>query len=174
MNGATSPPPAAAPAGPTPAGAPATGGAPDPVLELVRLLPDLAITLYEAAHKDRAPAAGTTLTATQMRALIFLTHRQGVTMGALADALGIGRAATTELVSRLEDKGLVRREHGAADRRVVVVRLAAEAESYTDAMLSVCREHMADALRQFPDIDPVRLADLLRTLMQHWRKADTP
>ena len=49
-------------------------------------------------------------------------------MGEFADGLDISRAAASELVARLTEKGVVRRESDADDRRVVYVRLAGAAE----------------------------------------------
>ena len=142
---------------------------PDPIMELVRLLPDFVATLYAAAHTTTPPAAGVALTSSQMRALVYLAHHPETTMGSLADALGSGRAATTELVTRLEEKGLVWREHDPDDRRVVVVRLMGNGGTCADAVVARWRDHIAQTMAQFPDIEPGRLAALLRALMQQRR-----
>jgi DNA-binding MarR family transcriptional regulator len=43
-------------------------------------------------------------------------------MSRLADMLDVSVASTTGIVGRMEERGLVERRHGAADRRVVLVR----------------------------------------------------
>ncbi len=62
------------------------------------------------------------LTMPQFRALDLLVsepHR----MSEIAASLGTSLQATTSLVDRLVDKGLVERAHDTADRRVVICRL---------------------------------------------------
>jgi DNA-binding MarR family transcriptional regulator len=43
-------------------------------------------------------------------------------MSRLADMLDVSVASTTGIIGRMEERGLVERSHGAADRRVVLVR----------------------------------------------------
>jgi DNA-binding MarR family transcriptional regulator len=43
-------------------------------------------------------------------------------MSHLADLLDVSVASTTGIIGRMEERGLVERSHGAADRRVVLVR----------------------------------------------------
>ena len=64
-----------------------------PLRELVQLLPDLAITLYETAPHARDDATPTALSSRQMRVVVHLAHRPKMTMSDLADGLGISRAA---------------------------------------------------------------------------------
>ena len=107
----------------------------DVTAQLARLLPELAVVLYESAphhNGELRPAAAEPLTGRQMEAVVFLSHRHRVTMGEFADGLEISRAAASELVARLSEKDVVRRETDPDDRRVVHVRLAGEAERYAD------------------------------------------
>lgn len=143
----------------------------DIVMELTTLLPDLAVTLCEAApHGCRGFATADSLTSRQMRAVIYLAHRPGTTMGELADGLGIGRAAATELVARLEEKDILRRRHSDNDRRLVLVSLSGRAEGYADAVLVAWRDRLAAVLAQFPDLHPELLAAFLRAFMQQWKR----
>lgn len=156
-------------------GAGETPSAPDPVMDLAVLLPDLAVALCEAApHGCRGLTASGTLTGRQTRAVIYLAHRRGTTMTELAAGLGISRAAATELVTRLEDKGVVRREAAGNDRRLVLVSLSGQAEGYADEVLLAWRNRVAAALAQFPDLDATALAAFLRTLMRQWKSPAAP
>lgn len=148
---------------------PATGAG---LRELVQLLPDLAVTLYEAAPKGCHEKMPTALSGRQMRAVIQLAHRPGMTMGELAEGVGISPAAATELVARLEDKGIVRREHGTDDRRLVLVRLNQTAERLADQLLSTWARNMERALAEFPEIDANTLTRFLRALMQICREEE--
>jgi DNA-binding MarR family transcriptional regulator len=86
------------------------------------------------------------------------------TAGQLAGATGLSSAATTTLLDRLEQRGLVRRFRDSADRRKVLVEmtdlgwqqtnayyapLAQEGgrmlEQYTDAQLTAMRDHLLAA-----------------------------
>lgn len=142
-----------------------TRRATDTTAELVRLLPELAIALYESApHAEARRRTGERLTARQMRAVLHLARREPLTMGGLADGLAIGRAAASEMVERLVEKGVARREADPSDRRVVRVRLAPPARTYADATLQAWRSRVEAAFARHPDLDPATLVAFLRTL----------
>ncbi len=89
--------------------------------ELARLLfqtarPDNYITLPEE-KKDAALFIG------KFRCLQQLTETDGVSQRALADALRIRPASLSELLARLEQKGLVERRASETDRRSLRVFL---------------------------------------------------
>ena len=123
----------------------------DTTTQLAQLLPELAVALYESAPHHEA--------------VVFLAHRGEVTMGEFAAGLEISRAAASELVARLLDKGVILRETGAGDRRVVRVRLAGRAEGYADDMLRQWRAQLTKVFARFPDIDPDILVAFLRDLI---------
>lgn len=138
---------------------------PDIAAELARLLPELAVALYESAPHDVArQRTGERLTARQMRAVLHLARREPLTMSALAAGLGISRAAATEMVARLVGKGVVRREADPTDRRVVRVRLAPRARADADAALHAWSERIRGALAASPGLEPQALVAFLRTL----------
>jgi len=87
---------------------------------------------------------------------------------ALAPALSqtVSRAAATELVERLEEKGIVLREHDSADRRQIRVRMDDRAAATVRAALDQRRTDLRRALDSCPDLDPLVLAQFLRALIQ--------
>jgi len=134
---------------------------------LARLLPELAVTLYEAApHHAGARPAGEALTGRQMEAVVFLAHRSDTTMSEFADGLSITRAAASELVARLIDKNVVRREADLNDRRVVYVRLAGPAEGMAGEMHEQWRRQLETVFARFPDIEPETLVAFLEALIE--------
>jgi len=144
----------------------------DSVMELVRMLPDLAVTLYQAVpHDHHGLPVAAALTSGQMRAVVHLAHHGRMTMGEFAGGLSISRAAATELIARLSQKGFVRREHDDADRRIVLVSLAGRAEGYADTMLTEWRENVEATLMSYPEIDPATLVAFLRALVLRWKTA---
>jgi DNA-binding MarR family transcriptional regulator len=135
--------------------------------ELAALLPELGVALYESApHRHgRARPLPRALTGRQMEAVIFLAHRDAVTMGEFADGLGTSRAAASELVARLLQKGVIRRDADPRDRRVVRVRLAGRAEGYASDVLTQWGERLGSVFARFPELDPDTLLAFLRALI---------
>ncbi len=154
---------------------PSPGG--DVTDELARLLPELAVALYESTPHHRGgerPAGAEPLTGRQLEAIVFLSHHRRVTMGEFAEGLEISRAAASELVARLIDKGVARRETDSDDRRVVSVRLAGEAERYAESMHDAWRGHLGAVFARFPEIDPDTLVAFLGALIDQLKgRSDT-
>jgi DNA-binding MarR family transcriptional regulator len=75
------------------------------------------------AAVDHAVAKRLGVNATDHRCLDILDQRGPLTAGALADALGLSRTATTAVIDRLEARRYVRRQRNRADRREVLVTL---------------------------------------------------
>jgi DNA-binding MarR family transcriptional regulator len=148
----------------------------DITAQLVQLLPELAVTLYEAGpHEEaRRSATGARLTGRQMKAVVFLAHRGGATMGEFADGLEIGRAAASELVARLIERGVVEREDDPGDRRIVHVKLAGRAQGYADGLLAQWRDQLDAVFALYPGIDPETLVAFLRTLIQQLKGRPAP
>jgi DNA-binding MarR family transcriptional regulator len=148
----------------------------DVTSELARLLPELAVALYESAphHHAPRPAAAEPLTGRQMEAIVYLSHHRRVTMGEFAGGLEISPAAASELVARLIEKDVVRRETDPDDRRVVHVRLAGAAEQYAGEMHEVWRRQLDGVFARFPAIDPDTLVAFLGALIDQLKGRATP
>jgi DNA-binding MarR family transcriptional regulator len=147
----------------------------DVTARLARLLPELAVALYDSAphHGEaRRDLAAATLTGRQMEAVLFLAHRGAVSMGEFSAGLEISRAAASELVARLLEKGLVCREADGSDRRVVRVRLADAAEALAEDALDKWRARLAAVFARFPDMDPGTLVAFLAALIDELKGRD--
>jgi DNA-binding MarR family transcriptional regulator len=72
-----------------------------------------------------------------------------LSFGVLADRLKISPNAATELVTRAEQAGLVRRERSQQDGRVVFVRLTDEGERRLRAVLDENDEHRRELAAAF-------------------------
>jgi len=139
----------------------------DPATALVSLLPELAVAVYESApHWDAVRrAAGHELTARQMAAVVALARRPGASMTELAAALGVGRAAASELVERLVQKAVVQRVPDAADRRAVRLDLSPRARALAEAMQAGWRTEVEAAFDDVAGLDPSALIAFLDTLL---------
>lgn len=96
------------------------------------------------ARRLRNEREDTSLTLTQLSTLGTLRRCGPVPLGELAAAERVRPPSMTRVVSDLEDRGLVVREPAARDRRLVIVRLAAEGE----ALLAADRERRNAWLNQ--------------------------
>jgi DNA-binding MarR family transcriptional regulator len=144
--------------------------------DLVQLLPELVATLYESEPHAQARRSATAerLTGRQMKAVAFLAHRGKVTMGEFADGLAIGKAAASELVGRLVEKGVIKRAADPADRRLVTVTLSAHAADLAAGVFAQWSEQIAAAFAEYPDIDPDTFVAFLRTLIQQLKGRSAP
>ncbi len=82
------------------------------------------------------------LTMPQLRTLVLL-YRGPQRMGEIAAALGISLPATTNMIVRLEGKGLVERSHDRDDRRVVRCYLTSAGRDQSEALWNVHRQRFA-------------------------------
>jgi DNA-binding MarR family transcriptional regulator len=82
--------------------------------------------LVQLMPKGPPDWANNELTFGQLRLLFTLGQRGPVSIGQLAEMLGVTAATASELVDRVERRGLVRRHHRADDRRVVECELGDE------------------------------------------------
>jgi DNA-binding MarR family transcriptional regulator len=152
-------------------------GLEDVTSELARLLPELAVALYESTPHHRSghrPSTAEPLTGRQLEAVVFVSHHRRVTMGAFADGLEISPAAATELVARLVEKDVARRGADPEDRRVVHVRLAGEAERYAETMHDAWQRQIGVVFSRYPGIDPDTLVAFLGDLIDQLKGRTTP
>lgn len=106
----------------------------------------------------------TGLTMAQLRALMTLDDGDQLTVGQLAEVLGVGMPAASSIVDRLVEVGLADRRQDPADRRRVVVRatpigserVAALRQGPREVVLAVIgrmtpaeREHLVLGMRGF-------------------------
>src|SRR5262245_42949564 len=125
---------------------------------VVQLVREVRAAQAAVAAVDHEVAKRLGVNATDHRCLDILDQRGALTAGALADALGLTRTATTAVIDRLEARRYVRRQRNRADRRQVLVTLtpllyrrarqlhgeaadvAAELERYSDAELALLHD----------------------------------
>jgi DNA-binding MarR family transcriptional regulator len=100
----------------------------------------------------------------QQYRLLGAIGRKPRTLGEIARMQGVTPATATTLVSTLEGRGWIAREHDPDDRRRVIVSLTAEGERTMDAAQKVVEAAMADLLRSLSVEDLERLTDGLSVL----------
>ncbi len=94
--------------------------------------------------------------------LMSLLESHGpIPMGRVAELLEVGLPTVTGLVSRMEERGLVRRTHTSADRRVVLVELSSGGAEQLRELQLMRRSRMATAIA---DLDPDQREALLTSI----------
>lgn len=121
------------------------------IREVIKVLPELAKSLYRDAASHRAAALGPdaaagSISTAQVRTLIHLAEYGPQTMGELAEGLQITMASATGLVNPLVELGHITRSRDPHDRRVVRVGLSDQAQSLADRILAERRREVETAL----------------------------
>ncbi len=99
------------------------------------------------------------------RVLATLSGSAPETVTGLAEACLLQQPTMTKLLDRMVRDGLVHRLPDARDRRVVRIEATPRGQALVEELLIAARQHEAQVLARFPDMDPVALKQLLRAMM---------
>jgi MarR family transcriptional regulator, transcriptional regulator for hemolysin len=112
------------------------------------------------------------LTRSQWWVLNHLFRNNGVTQSELAEILEVEKPTLGRLLDRLEQKGWVRREADASDRRVKRVFLTKEVEPAIKAMRAAAAEMRRDAVAGLSAEQQERFVDSLLTIKANLSRSD--
>lgn len=118
----------------------------------------LAIFLEECKAFDITPVQYGMLTA--------LSTTPGLDQKALGHEVGLDRTNTADVLKRLEERGLIRRQQSTADGRVKHAFNTPEGERVTKAMYSSMIKAQQRLLAPLNDADKKTFLDLLRVLVE--------
>jgi len=109
-----------------------------------------------AAHLERVLQNGYQLSVSEYGVLELLSRQQEhhLRMGQLATAMAMSQAATTRLVTRLEDRGLLRRCLCPDDRRGIYSEATPQGAELLDNARQEHNEALEKALREARDANP--------------------
>jgi DNA-binding MarR family transcriptional regulator len=93
-------------------------------------------------------------------------------MTRVAELIGSGLPTATGLVSRMEERGLVRREHDTHDRRVVLVSLTLDGTEEIRGLHAARRQRLAAAINHLTDAERAQLLSSLRALRAAIERAE--
>jgi DNA-binding MarR family transcriptional regulator len=96
------------------------------------------------------------LTFPQLRALFLLERLGGLSMSALAEALGRAQPTVTGLVDRLVEHGLVQRAEQPTDRRITLIQLSAAGQALIDNLTLAGNTRTRQLIDRLP-IEELRL-----------------
>lgn len=105
--------------------------------------------------------------------LMTMIDKDGpLAMSRVAELVGSGLPTATGIVTRMEERGLVRREHDTRDRRVVLVDLTAEGGAELRSLHLARRQRMAAAISHLTGAERARLLSSIRSLRGAFERVD--
>ncbi|MGH2533566.1 MAG: MarR family winged helix-turn-helix transcriptional regulator [Thermomicrobiales bacterium] len=97
----------------------------------------------------------------QRRALAQLYNGGGSSLGEVAQAVGLSMPATSEMIDRLVEEGMVARMVNPADRRQIILQLTPTARTIGDEIHAIHRGQVQAALdRMAPEERPIFVRSL--------------
>ena len=125
----------------------------DAVLGACRLL--VAISVRSMAQ------AGDEVGATQLRALVVVASRGSLSLGALAEAVGISLSTASRMCDRMVESGLLNRADDPTDRRQVVLTLTADGQTVVQKVMRERKEALTAVLSRLSKTERSRLTTAL-------------
>lgn len=105
--------------------------------------------------------------------LMTMIEKHGpMAMTRVAELFGSGLPTATGLITRMEERGFVRREHDTRDRRVVLVTLTEEGMAELQTMHLARRERMASAISHLTGSERAQLLASIRSLRVAFERVD--
>ncbi|OZI25037.1 MarR family winged helix-turn-helix transcriptional regulator [Bordetella genomosp. 7] len=122
------------------------------------------ITRSIALH-SRQLAAVSHITAPQLMCLRTVIANGPLTATAISREIHVSPSTVVGILDRLEDKGLVRRERGREDRRIVFVTATDAGRELADKAPSPLQKHLADALNALPELEQATITLALERIV---------
>lgn len=101
------------------------------------------------------------LTNAQLRVILHLNHREGITQVNLGEEMGIKKASVGVLLERLAEKGLVTRRPDPGDRRANLIYLSEKARGLLEPIYAAGTAVMDGLLTGMSEAETEQLVDLL-------------
>ena len=101
---------------------------------------------------------------THLHLMTLLETHGPLPMSRVAELLGCGLPTATGIASRMEERGLVERQHQAEDRRVVTMRLAEQGAAEMLQLQLGRRQRVTSAVAQLTNAEREQLLASIRAL----------
>lgn len=129
-----------------------------------QLVDDL-LSLWRVLRRISHPVQQGEITPQQYWLLLQLWKHGPLSIGELADAVGVSQSAATTACKRLERAGLVTRERQASDERVVLVELTGQGREQFEAWRRHRRDVLAHLLEPLGEDERVELQRLIEQVL---------
>jgi len=114
----------------------------------------------------------TGLSTTQLNTLMRLYYHHACPVSEIGDHLGITNAATSQMVQRLVEQGLLERTEDPTDRRVKQLTLTAEGRALIDQGIEARRRWLEDLTTALPAEQQTNIITALADLTSAARRLD--
>ena len=132
------------------------------------------IRVFHALPQRLPPALVRDLTLGQM-GLLFRLHREGpMTMGRIAELFDMSTTASSGFVGRVERHGLVERQHGTSDRRVVECHLTESGTRLVEEISGVRMDLMRRALATLDERELATFVELIGAINDRLGRMEQP
>ena len=122
------------------------------------------ITRSIALH-SRQLAAVSHITAPQLMCLRTVIANGPMTATAISREMHVSPSTVVGILDRLEDKGLIRRERGTEDRRIVFGTATEAGREVATQAPSPLQKHLADALNALPELEQATITLALERIV---------
>jgi DNA-binding MarR family transcriptional regulator len=126
---------------------------------LIRRLHQIHLALFA----EECAAFGVTPVQYSIMSVVLLQPR--IDQASLGYEVGVDRATLTNVIGRLETKGLLRRSKKATDKRTNLVKLTARGEAVLEKMADAVQRAHARTIAPLPPEDQARFLDHLNRLV---------
>ncbi|ARP94756.1 MarR family winged helix-turn-helix transcriptional regulator [Bordetella genomosp. 13] len=122
------------------------------------------ITRSIALH-SRQLSAVSHITAPQLMCLRTVIAGGPMTATSISREIHVSPSTVVGILDRLEDKGLIRRERGREDRRIVFVSATDAGRTLASEAPSPLQKHLADALNALPELEQATITLALERIV---------
>lgn len=104
----------------------------------------------------------------QHRVLSTLSRRGSMPQRDLLEEMGLARATLSELLTRLEEKGLIERVRSKADRRAIVVSLTKKGKAASEKAINIESDIADEAFAPLSAAQKDEMKSMLDAILQSW------
>ena len=104
----------------------------------------------------------------QQRVLTVLSRHDSLSQRDLLEEMGLARATLSELLTRLEEKGLIERTRSKADRRVIIISLTKKGKAAAKKVAGIQSEIADEAFAPLSDAQKDDMKAMLDVVLQSW------
>ena len=104
----------------------------------------------------------------QKRVLTTLARHDSMSQRDLLEEMGLARATLSELLTRLEEKGLIERARSKADRRVIIVSLTKQGKAASKKVIDIELDIAEEAFAPLSAAQKDDMKSMLDAMLQSW------
>jgi len=140
--------------------------------DTLRVLQKLRVVIRAAQRHSQLVRRSSGVSGAQLWLLKEIAESPGLRVSELAARLGVHQSTVSNLLEKLELRGMVRRQRGELDHRVVLLFLSREGQRTVRNAPAPLRGILPEALMQMPRTELERLEHGLDVLLGHAHDVD--